>query len=309
MGDKMKKFFKYVIIFVVITALFIMCFSIYIGNYLFDYTLNVNQEDSIADKISVETKKTQENQQWLDENSQKISLVNQENIKLNSYYIKGENHIYVIMVHGYMGSAATLINPIKWFMKKKYNLLVVDLRGHGLSEGKYIGMGWSDRLDILEWIEYIASIDLQAEIVLYGESMGGATVMNVAGENPKYVKAVIEDCGYTSVWDIFSTQIEEYGKMKYILLYTTTFITYLRTGYNLKEASCIKQVEKSKIPILFIHGEDDDFVPVSMMYELYEHASCNKEKLVIKNAGHANSYNVDPDTYYSTVESFLSRHL
>jgi fermentation-respiration switch protein FrsA (DUF1100 family) len=257
--------------------------------------------------MNVDSKKTIKNQKWLDEHSERKNITNKDHLKLNAYYIKGKGHTYILMVHGYMGSASTLINPMKNFMKRKYHLFIVDLRGHGLSEGNYVGMGWSDRNDIIEWIDYIISMDSQANIVLYGESMGASTVLNVAGENPKHVIAVIEDCGFTSVWDIFSSQIEEYKRYKYLLLYSTTFITYLRTGYNLKEASSLKQVEKTKIPILYIHGENDDIVPLSMMYELYNHTTSYKELLVIKKAGHANSYVVDPDSYYNKIEEFLNK--
>ena len=85
-----------------------------------------------------------------------------------------------------------------------WNVLLPDMRTHGESEGKYIGMGWLDRLDVLKWIDLIRERDEQAQIILHGVSMGGATVMMTSGEAlPENVRAVIDDCGYTSVWDIF----------------------------------------------------------------------------------------------------------
>ncbi len=80
-----------------------------------------------------------------------------------------------------------------------------DLRGHGQSEGNYIGMGWDERLDIVDLTKYIINNYANTEIVLFGVSIGVATVMTTSGEKlPSNVKAIIEDCGYTSAWSQFA---------------------------------------------------------------------------------------------------------
>jgi len=305
----MKRFLKYLLITLIVTTVFLCCFSMYIGNFMFNYVLNPHYENNISTKIKSNEQVTINNQQWLNHNSIKISIQSEDQLTLNAYYIKNNSHNYMILVHGFMSSAASMVSPAKRMMKNNFQLIIPDLRGHGLSEGDYIGMGWVDKNDIMKWIEYITLKDSQASIVLYGISMGGSAVMNVAGENPKNVKAVIEDCGFTSACDIFSSQLKEYGKMENFILYTSTFMTYLRAGYNLKEASSINQVKKTNIPILFIHGSSDDFVPLSMMYELYENTSSPKEKLVIENAGHADCNGTNARLYYSTIENFLKKYL
>ena len=166
----------------------------------------------------------------------------------------------MIMVHGYRGDGASIIAPIKKFYKQGYNLLIPDLRGHGLSEGDYIGMGWDDRLDILKWIDYILLKNQNAKIVLYGVSMGGATVMNVAGEKlPQAVKAIIEDCGYTSVWDIFKSHIDMPEIESELAMHMASLVTKVRAGYYLEDVQPIEQVKKSQTPMLFIHGREDHF--------------------------------------------------
>ena len=118
------------------------------------------------------------------------------------------SHRWVIAVHGYRGSHSYMAVPASFFGAQGYNALLPDLRGCGDSEGDYIGMGWPDRKDMLRWIDWIIRRDSEAQIVLYGISMGGATVMMTAGEAlPDQVKAVVEDCGYTSVWDIFADEM------------------------------------------------------------------------------------------------------
>lgn len=124
-------------------------------------------------------------------------------------------------------------------------------------------MGWDKRFDILNLIESIVTQNSDAEIVLFGVSMGAATVMNVSGEIlPSNVKAIIEDCGYTSVWNQFSYQLKElFSLSAFPMMHGASLITKLRAGYWLSQASPIEQVKKSVTPMLFIHGDQDDFVP------------------------------------------------
>ncbi len=287
----------------------ISCLSLYIGNYLYDYTLNPYSKHNISEKI--ETNKTVEeaSRQWLSDNGVNVSLENEEHMNLYGCYIDQGSSTYVIMVHGYRGDGASIISPIKNFKKQGYNLLIPDLRGHGFSDGDYIGMGWDDRLDIIQWIDYLIQKDQNASIILYGVSMGGATVMNVAGEKiPKQVKAIIEDCGYTSVWDVFKTHINMNEVESEIALHMASFVTKMRAGYYLEDVKPIEQVKKSQTPILFIHGSQDNFVPFSMLDELYQAANCPKEKLVVEGAGHANSCSVGEDIYYQTIYRFIENY-
>ena len=139
--------------------------------------------------------------------------------------------------------------------------------------------------------------------------MGGATVMNVAGEKiPKQVKAIIEDCGYTSVWDVFKTHINMNEVESEIALHMASFVTKMRAGYYLEDVKPLEQVKKSQTPILFIHGSQDNFVPFSMLDELYQAANCQKEKLVVEGAGHANSCSVGEDIYYQTIYRFIENY-
>ena len=297
------------IVFILVLILMISCLSLYIGNYLYDYTLNPYSKHNISEKI--ETNKTVEeaSRQWLSDNGVNVSLENEEHMNLYGCYIDQGSSTYVIMVHGYRGDGASIISPIKNFKKQGYNLLIPDLRGHGFSDGDYIGMGWDDRLDIIQWIDYLIQKDQNASIILYGVSMGGATVMNVAGEKiPKQVKAIIEDCGYTSVWDVFKTHINMNEVESEIALHMASFVTKMRAGYYLEDVKPIEQVKKSQTPILFIHGNQDNFVPFSMLDELYQAANCQKEKLVVEVAGHANSCSVGEDIYYQTIYRFIENY-
>ena len=258
----MKKIAKIITVTMIIIVLFISCISLYVGNYLYDYTLNPYSKHNISEKIETNEEVAQESRQWLSENSVNVSLKSQDDLNLHAAYIDQNSHIYMIMVHGYRGDGASIISPIKQMKKAGYNLLIPDLRGHGFSEGDYIGMGWDDREDIIQWIDYLLSKDPHASIILYGVSMGGATVMDVAGEKlPHQVKAIIEDCGYTSVWDIFKAHIDMNNIESEVALHMASLVTKIRAGYYLEDVRPIEQVKKSQTPMLFIHGAEDNLFP------------------------------------------------
>ena len=193
------------------------------------------------------------------------------------------------------------------YAKRGYEILLPDLRACGRSDGKYLGMGWLDRKDLILWIDKILEKDTEAQVVLHGISMGGAAVMMTSGEVlPKNVAAVIEDCGYTSVWDIFADELSFLFHLpRFPLMHMADFFSRLRAGYSFYEASSLKQIQKSKTPTLFIHGSKDCFVHTEMVYPLYEACPAKKELLLVEGAGHGNSYLLDSELYFQTVFSFL----
>lgn len=232
-----------------------------------------------------------------------------DGLKLHGYKLinKDKTNKWIIAVHGYTSNGVLLASYTKRFYDMGYNVLVPELRGHGKSEGNYIGMGWDDRLDILRWINLIVKDDKSASIILHGVSMGGATVMMVSGENlPHNVKGIIEDCGYTSIKDEFAYQLKAiFNLPPFPFLDVSSIICKIRAGYYFKDGSSIKQLAKNTRPMLFIHGDADDFVPFSMLNKVYNATNCTKEKLVIKGARHAKSAVVNPKLYWDTVREFI----
>ena len=222
------------------------------------------------------------------------------------------NHRWVILLHGYTGWKEELYPLAYWYQGQGYQVLAPDLRCQGESEGDFIGMGWTDHFDCMLWIQYILSQDENAEIVLHGQSMGAATALMAAGEEtlPDNVKAVISDCAYTDAYSMFSEKIGEwFGLPSFPFVDSACLVLKLRGGYNLKDASALEAVAKSRTPTLFIHGEEDAMISVSMSRRLYEAQAGQKELLIIKNAGHAQSQDKDPDTYYGTIRAFLHKTL
>ncbi|HOD93385.1 MAG TPA: alpha/beta hydrolase [Clostridia bacterium] len=304
-----------------VVIIFIIIFSVlsYIaGLFMFNVTMLPKSPKNIfrkKDKDMTEQMKAfhESSKKWVDENTASIwSLTTYDNLLLKARYIKGENtDKWVILVHGYTAVGWHMAEFAKAYKKMGYNILIPDLRGHGESQGLYVTMGYYDSVDIIEWIYEIIKDNIKAKIVLHGISMGAATVMLVTGEDlTEHVKCVIEDCGYTCVWEIFRYNMRRMFKLPaFPILYAANIISSAKIKMDFKEVSPIKAVKKSNTPTLFIHGDADELVPFYMLDKLYESAACEKEKLVIKGAAHGESSMKEPDTYYEKVSGFIAKYL
>lgn len=218
-------------------------------------------------------------------------------------------HKWVVAVHGYGGDGSTLAYASKKFYDKGYNVVVPDLRGHGKSGGKYIGMGQIDSIDILNIIHLIIKGDKECEILLFGVSMGGASVLLTASEKlPKNVKVVISDCSFDNANKIISYELFHNFKIPpFPIVNILDIMCYKRAKYDLRLASPIDRVEHIKIPTLFIHGDKDMLVPTKMVYRLYKKAKCKKALMIIKDAGHGVSALTDSKRYWAGVFTFLKK--
>lgn len=219
-----------------------------------------------------------------------------------------------VLVHGYKDSAIKFFYFGRMYNRDlHYNVLMPDLHAHGLSDGNDIQMGWKDADDVLNWIKVAEEIfrddNYRTAMIVHGVSMGAATTMNVSGKDlPEYVNAFVEDCGYTSVWDEFSMQLKEmFGLPAFPLMHSTSLLCNMKYGWNFKEASPLISVSRCTRPMLFIHGDADDFVPFSMMQPLYDAKPEPKEFWVAPGSAHANAYRDHPEEYTAVVRQFLDK--
>ena len=239
-----------------------------------------------------------------------VTLTADDGLTLHGvYYANAETadtHHWALVLHGYRGDYTGALQLAAPYYEAGYQVIAPDLRACGESEGDYVGMGWLDRKDILRWIDFILADDPQAKIVIHGISMGAATTMMTAGEStPDNVKAFVEDCGYTSVWDIFSSELQlRFGLPEFPILYTASGVARLRAGYSFTEASALAQVAHCEKPMLFIHGTADDFIPYEMMDTLYNaKPGDNKAELTAEGAGHGEAMYALGDSYIQSAEN------
>ncbi len=297
------------------------------GNYL--VTFAIARKEGVNSKVAPDPITKSEAQKIIDANSDRIhelledwqenavmevrQITSHDGLKLEGEYYETdpEGHKYAIVVHGYTGKRVHMRNYAMYYAEQGYNVLLPDLRAHGASEGDYIGMGWLDKADIVTWISTLVEQDPQAQIILHGVSMGGATVLMTSGEAlPENVKAIVDDCGYTSVWDIFSDEVVYLFHIPtFPVLNTASFIASLRAGYDFREASAIEQVRKTNLPIFFSHGSEDNFVHTDMVYELYEACPTEKDLYVVEGAGHGQAMYYDPELYFEKIFGFLAKYV
>lgn len=216
-----------------------------------------------------------------------------------------------IVIHGYTDNHICFLNLVRMYRDDlNYNVLVPDLHYHGLSEGRAVQMGWLDRLDIIRWIAVAHNVWQDDFMVIHGVSMGGATTMMVSGETlPDYVRAFVEDCGYSSVWNQFAHNLkDQFHLPPFPVLTSAGIVCKHRYGWSFKEASSLDQLAKCDRPMLFIHGEKDDFVPTADVYKNYAAKTKGyKEMWLAPGSAHAMAWKDHPADYTEHVRAFLAK--
>ena len=241
-----------------------------------------------------------------------VYIHSQDGLKLHATYFPGdEGNNIVICFHGYTSKGMSdYIGLSNYFLKRGYRMLLVDQRAHGDSEGTYIGFGCLDRLDAMRWIRYAEKIvGENCEILLHGTSMGGATVLMTSGlELPSSVKGIISDCAFTSAWEVFSHVLKSmYHMPPFPLINLADKMVREKAGYGLAQCDASVEVQKAKVPILFIHGDSDTFVPCWMCHKIYDNCASGKDKLIIHGAGHAESFYKERGLYERKLTEFIEK--
>lgn len=240
-----------------------------------------------------------------------VSIKSHDGLTLNGKYYEYKKGAPIeIMFHGYKGCGEQdLSGAVFRCFKIGHNALIVDHRASGSSEGRVITFGAKECLDCIRWIDFaINNIDKDAKIMITGISMGASTVMTASSMDlPKNVVAVIADCGYTSTKDII-TKVMDDMKLPGKLLYPFARLGAILFGrFDPDKRSPIKSMAKCTLPILFIHGDADDFVPCSMSIENYNACiSQNKQLMIINGAGHGLCFLADNEKFYEGLNKFLN---
>ena len=234
-----------------------------------------------------------------------------KNLHADFIFSEKETDVCAIVIHGYTSNPCSMGVYSKKYHELGYNVLMPSLNGHADSESNKITMGWEDRIDVIDWINHLVETNPNVKIILHGVSMGAATTMMTTGEElPENVKVAVADCGYTSVWDIFSNKISNNFKMHtFPTLYSANSINKLYSGFDFKKASSVEQLKKSKTPTIFLHGDKDTFVPYEMLDKVYEACASEKEKVTIPNSPHARNSCSNPELYWNSICNFINKYI
>ena len=287
-----------------------------IANYFYDFSMKPVRRDKSRDHEPDE-QPYMKGRAWMNRHPERRDWYEkaEDGLRIHANFIpspvSGGDHRYAICVHGYSDSAESMGLYARVY-RDVYGMNVVmpDLRGHGKSEGTYVGYGYHDRLDLITWIDRVLELDPDAVILLHGISMGAATVLMTTGEKlPSNVKACVEDSGFCTALEefayVYSTLKQKPPISSVILLPITRQIAKIRAGYDLSDATPLDAVKRSSTPTLFIHGDADRFIPSRMMNKLFEAAACRKMCMEVPKAGHVKCVVVDPERYWNKVDSFL----
>lgn len=213
-----------------------------------------------------------------------------------------------LMFHGYRGTAERdLSGGMQRCFALGHNSFIVDQRCSGKSGGNVITFGMKERLDCLEWIKFVIStFGPDTKIILVGISMGASTVLMAAGEElPDNVVGVLADCGFSSAQDIIKKVIKQIGLPVFICYPLVRLGAKIFGRFDLHETSAYEALAKCKVPVIFFHGEADDFVPMEMSQKNHEVCRCKKHIVTIPNAAHGLSYLVDPERYLDEMRKFF----
>lgn len=216
----------------------------------------------------------------------------------------------ILMMHGYRSIAENDFSVgAEFYYHLGYELILVDQRAHGKSTGAWIGFGVLERYDCLSWLRFLNHTYGELPTFLSGISMGATTVLMACGlDLPKNVKGVIADCGFTSPKEIIAHVMKRKMHLPTLMLPPISFFSKLIVGYSFGACSTVDAMKTNRIPILFIHGKNDHFVPPEMTVQNYEACTAEKQLLLVDGAGHGTSFLQDRPMAEKTIAAFLERY-
>lgn len=238
-----------------------------------------------------------------------VSVIADDGAKLSARLYRTEGaESTVICLPGYNTTALAGFAPIApFYIKNGYNLLLVTGRAQGESGGRDIGFGTPEAADLIKWIELTETKLPDTGIVIHGYSIGAVAALIAAGKGlPRSVKCVISDSAYSKLWDVFEYQIKQLFKLApFPILHIAEFFAKKKSGCDFR-TNIVKYTATASVPILFIHGAKDMFIPTYMCEALYESCTAPKGLLIIEGAGHAQAYMRDTAAYEEAIKGFIA---
>lgn len=262
---------------------------------------------------------------WAGYPVEKITKQTSDHVSICAYFWRSEDTFCenaVILVHGFMDSAAGMTYLAEEYHRRGFSVLSIDCRGHGASGGKYITMGYKDADDIIQWISVVQEkLGQGVKIILHGVSMGASAVISSLSKanfpTQSILLAISDSCfsDYSKQMDIhLSTLFPKKGFQSIIrklLLAGLSLSNFLLQGFFFSSHSPLKAIIKrngkqSPLPILFFHGVKDSMVPLQMAQALYAKAQEPKKLVLVKRALHIGSFFYEPEMYMNTIEEYIS---
>lgn len=248
-----------------------------------------------------------------DHTTQDVYIKSHDGLTLYGVYIPAENPKgTILLAHGYRSNKLVDFGLVfDFYHNSGMNILVVDQRAHGNSEGKLITFGVKESRDMRSWIEYHNNTFGKYPMILSGLSMGASTVLYLADEDlPENVKGIIADCGFTSPKEIISTVYRRVIHLPAVpSIWAAELFARIIAGFSLSEKDTTITLKNSRLPVLMVHGVDDGFVPCEMTRKGYASCTGKKQVLLVEGADHGVSFLVDRPRYTQLVTDFLRENV
>lgn len=304
----------YEILILIVSILIIIIFVLAFITYKIVFYNKNDKDDVYALQVKLNEKDKQRMISLIDEllaiKYEEVNIVSFDGLKLTGrYYHIDDSYPIQIQFHGYRGNAyRDMCGGNKLARENKFNTLVIDQRAHGKSKGHTITFGVKESRDCLSWINYVNQRFNNPDIYLVGVSMGASTILLASQYDlTSNVKAIIADCPFSSTKQIIKKVVKDL-KLPVNLVYPFIALGAKVFGrFNINHGEVNKAIQKCKIPVLIIHGKDDELVPVDMAYLINEN---NKEMIqleIFENAKHGVSYFADSERYISIVNEFINK--
>ena len=298
-------------ILLVLCLLIILAFLYYlvVGSIIFHYSLGKKTLKKRVRKknLNKSLEKYQIDLCWWDKIPfEEVKIKSFDNLTLVGHYFGADSNKTVCLVHGYSANYKEMHPYAQFFYQKGYNLLCVENRAHGASEGNVVGMGYLDRKDLLKWLEFLGA---ENDIVFFGLSMGASAVCALSGEKlPTSVKGIISDSAFDNAERELIHVLKRFGIFKKLLLKHLKSYARRVHNFDLADADIVKCVKKARVPILYIHGKADAYVPFSNSQNLYNNTPKNLRELVlVDSADHAMSYVTLGVEYERKITNFFRK--
>lgn len=306
------------IIILIIIAIIVIVFFLATGLYIFKSTVTRELHDIEKSYTRYVENNLFNEALYNSASKEDITLKSFDGLNLTSTLIMNENptNKFIVLVHGvsicYVGS----LKYFDIFYKNGFNILIVNQRRHGKSEGKYSTYGFYEKYDVNMWIEYLKSrFGNDIILGLHGESMGAGTVMETIPLNDS-IKFVIEDCGYSNFHELIGFQITHAYKNRLVRkilspsLIFANFFMKTKAKFSMKKIVPIDIVSSTSLPMMFIHGKEDYFVPWYMALDLYKAKTKGyKELYLVEGAKHAEALEVNKILYEKKIMTFIEKAL
>lgn len=247
--------------------------------------------------------------EWINaKEKESVTIKSHDGLNLSGMYIDNDKtDVMLILFHGYRsGPVRDFSGAAKLYYDLGYSMLLVDHRAHGKSEGKYITYGAMERFDCRDWCMYAKERFPEKKVIIDGISMGGSTVLMAAGVDlPDNVKGIIADCGYSSPYEIIGKVAGDMGYPSKLVMPILRRAIKLIAGFDPKECSTVDAMKNNSIPVLFVHGKADTFVPYQMTVAAYEACKAEKTLILVENADHGVSFFVEHERLVKALIKFI----